>query len=49
MLAPLKGAEHREIGGVQLDVVRIGAARVKRMIYLYLAGDARTVAASSVG
>jgi len=33
LLAPLKGAEHREIGGVQVDVVRTGAARVKRMIY----------------
>ena len=26
ILAPIKGAEHREIGGVQLDVVRAGAA-----------------------
>ena len=33
LLAPLPGAEHREIGGVQLDVARAGAGRVKRMIY----------------
>lgn len=33
LIAPLTAAEHREIGGVQLDVVRTGAARVKRMIY----------------
>jgi hypothetical protein len=33
LMAPIKGAEHREIGGVQLDTVRTGAARVKRAIY----------------
>ena len=33
LLAPMKAAEHREIGGVQLDVVRTGAGRVKRMVY----------------
>lgn len=33
LLANMKGAESREIGGVRLDVVRTGAARVKRMIY----------------
>ena len=33
LLAPIPAAEHREIGGVQLDVARAGAARVKRMIY----------------
>lgn len=33
LVAPLKAADHREIGGVHLDVVRTGAARVKRMIY----------------
>ena len=31
--APIKGAEKREIGHVQLEVVRAGNARVKRMIY----------------
>ena len=33
MLAPLRGGECREIGGVQIDVVRAGACRVKRVIY----------------
>ena len=33
LLAPIKGATARKIGGVQLDVVSAGAARVKRMIY----------------
>jgi hypothetical protein len=33
LLAPVKCDEHREIGGVQVDVLRSGAARVKRMIY----------------
>jgi hypothetical protein len=33
ILAPLKGADSREIGGVRLEVVRSGDCRVKRMIY----------------
>jgi len=33
LLAPLEGADRREVGGVKLEVVRAGAARVKRMIY----------------
>jgi hypothetical protein len=33
LLAPVKGAERRNIGHVQLEVGRAGAARVKRMIY----------------
>lgn len=33
LLAPIPGAEHREIGGVQLDVVRAGQSRVKRLVY----------------
>jgi hypothetical protein len=33
LLAPVKGAERRDIGHVQLEVGRAGAARVKRMIY----------------
>src|SRR5947208_16811593 len=32
-LAGMKGAERRQIGHVQLEVGRAGAARVKRMIY----------------
>ena len=33
LLAAVKGADRRNIGHVQLDVGRAGAARVKRMIY----------------
>jgi hypothetical protein len=33
LLAPMKGADHREVGGVQLDVVAAGSSRVKRLIY----------------
>lgn len=33
LLAPVKGAERRQVGGVQLEVVRAGAGRVKRMVY----------------
>jgi len=33
LLAPIAGAESRDLGHVKLDVVRTGHARVKRMIY----------------
>ena len=33
LLAPLKKSDHREIGGLELDIVRTGACRVKRIIY----------------
>ena len=33
LLAPMQGAEHREVGGVQLDIARAGAGRVKRVVY----------------
>jgi hypothetical protein len=33
LTAPMKGAQHREIGGVHLDVACAGDCRVKRMIY----------------
>ena len=33
LFAPLPGADHREVGGIQLDIVPAGSARVKRMIY----------------
>lgn len=33
LLAPMKGAERREIGHVVLEVGRAGAGRVKRMVY----------------
>jgi hypothetical protein len=32
-LAPVKGAERREVGNVRLEVGRVGEARVKRMVY----------------
>ena len=33
LLGAVKGAERRTIGHVRLDVGRVGAARVKRMVY----------------
>ena len=33
LLAPMKGATAREVGGVRVEVGQAGAARVKRMIY----------------
>jgi len=33
LLAPMQGAERREIGGVRLDIARAGAGRVKRVVY----------------
>jgi hypothetical protein len=33
LMAPMPGTEHREVGGVQLDFMRAGAARVKRVVY----------------
>ena len=33
VVAAVKGAERRDVGGVRLEVGRAGAARVKRMIY----------------
>jgi hypothetical protein len=33
LVGAVKGAEHRAVGGVRLDVGRAGAARVKRMVY----------------
>ncbi len=33
LTAPIPGAEHRELGGVRLDIVRTGSARVKRSVY----------------
>ena len=33
LLAPIKGATARDVGGVKLEVASAGAARVKRMIY----------------
>jgi hypothetical protein len=33
LLGPVKGAQHREVSGVQLDIAPAGNARVKRVIY----------------
>jgi hypothetical protein len=33
LLAPIKGADTRVLGGVQVDVVRAGSGRIKRVIY----------------
>jgi hypothetical protein len=33
LIAPIPGAECREVGGVQLDIVPSGEGRVKRVIY----------------
>src|SRR5688572_23634169 len=33
LLAPMNAAQHREVGGVHIDVVPAGSARVKRMVY----------------
>src|SRR5262245_54148111 len=33
LLAPVRNAERLEVGGVIVEVVRAGGARVKRMIY----------------
>ena len=33
LLGPLKGATRREVGGVLVDVVPTGNARVKRIVY----------------
>jgi len=33
LVAAVRGAERREIGGVRLEVGRAGAGRVKRMVY----------------
>ena len=33
LLAPMTGTERRDVGGAQIDVVRVGTARVRRAIY----------------
>ena len=33
LLGPMTGATHREVGGVHVDVVPTGNARVKRIVY----------------
>jgi hypothetical protein len=33
LLGPIAGASHHEVGGVAVDAVRAGEARVKRVVY----------------
>jgi hypothetical protein len=33
LLAPISGSDHRSVGGVEIDVIKTGEGRVKRMIY----------------
>src|SRR5438046_3804151 len=33
LLGPIAGADHRTVGGVEVDIVRAGNGRVKRMVY----------------
>ena len=33
LIAPIPGADHRDLGSVTLDIVRAGSSRIKRVIY----------------
>ena len=33
LTAPIEGADHREVGGAAVDIVRAGNGRVKRAVY----------------
>jgi len=33
LVAPMTGTDHRVVGGVELDIVKAGAGRIKRVIY----------------
>jgi len=33
LLAPIKGADQRTVGGVRIDIVRAGNGRIKRLVY----------------
>jgi hypothetical protein len=33
LLEPIEGADHRDVGGAQVDTVRAGNGRVKRAVY----------------
>jgi hypothetical protein len=33
LLGPIAGADHREVGGVQVDIVKAGTVRVGRFVY----------------
>ncbi len=33
LTGPIEGADHREVGGASVDIVRVGNGRVKRTVY----------------
>jgi hypothetical protein len=33
LLSPIEGAQHRELGGARIDIVRTGTVRVGRVVY----------------
>jgi len=33
LLAPIEGADHRTVGGVNIDILRAGNGRIKRVVY----------------
>lgn len=33
LLAPMTGAQHQTFGPIEIDVVRVGEARIKRLVY----------------
>lgn len=33
LFAPMKNTEHKELGGVEMDIARVGNGRVKRVVY----------------
>lgn len=33
LLEPIEGADHHEVGGLGVDVVKIGSGRMKRVVY----------------
>ena len=33
LVAPIAGSDRREVGGIELDIVRAGACRVKRLVF----------------
>jgi len=33
LLAVIEGADHREVGGARIDIVRVGIGRVGRVVY----------------
>ena len=33
LLAPIDGADHHEVGGLSIDIVRVGSGRLKRTVY----------------